>query len=93
MNALKKYIIENIKKVTTLHSVDIDEDNVNISDIEYENNYNTVEKILKDISDKIYFSTEFIIVCDIYLYSNGSIGIDVHDNRLYKQILHYDTIF
>lgn len=93
MNALKKYVIENIKKATTLHSIDIDEDNANISDMEYKNNYNTVEKILKNISDKIYFSTEYIIVCDIYLYSNGSIGIDMHDNRLYKQILHYVTIF
>ena len=93
MNALKKYIIENIKKETALHSVDIDENNTNISDMEYENNYNTVEKILKDISDKIYFSTDFIIICDIYLYCDGSIGIDVHDNRLYKQVLHYDTIF
>lgn len=93
MNTLKKYIIENIKKTTTLHSNDIDENNINISDTEYNNNYNTIENILKDISDKIYYSTNSIIVCDIYLYCDGSIGIDVYDNRLYKQVLHYNTTF
>lgn len=93
MNTLKKYIVENIKKTTTLHSYDIDENNTNISDIEYNNNYNTIERILKDISDKIYYSTNTIIVCDIYPYSDGSIGIDIYDNRLYKQTLHYNTTF
>lgn len=92
MNALKKYIVKNIKKQTALHSSDIDENNLNISDKTYSNNCNIIEKVLKDISNKIYLNTTFI-VCDIYIYCNGSIGIDIYDNRLCKQILHYNTIF
>lgn len=86
MTKIKKYILKNLKEFTDLHTKDIDENNLNISDLQYEQNCNEIKAAAAEINHQIYKGTGCRLVCDIALCSNGELSIHVYDNNKYKEI-------
>ena len=86
MIKFKKYILKSIREFTNLHTEDIDENNINISDLQYEQNCNKIKTVAKIINYQIYKGTSQRLVCDIDLCCNGELSIQIYDNNKYKEV-------
>lgn len=93
MTKIKKYIIKGIKEFTDLHSSDIDENNYNISDKQYNHNYNEVKSAIDMVNYRVYKGSNCKIVCGIILCENGELSIYLYDSNRYKEISHFYLIF
>lgn len=89
MKKIKKYIIESIREYTNLHTPDVNEDNANISDMQYDFNYNEVKAAADMVSQLIYKGSNYRLVSDISLCSNGELTIHIYDNNRYKEIAQF----
>lgn len=78
-----------MKEYTNLHTADVNEDNANISDMQYDFNCNEVKSAADMISYLIYKGSNYRLACDIALCSNGELTVHVYDNSRYKEIVQF----
>lgn len=93
MTKIKKYILENLKEFTNLHTNDVNENNTSISDLQYEHNYNEVEAAAEMVSYQIYKGTNYRLACDIALCGCGELTVHIYDNNKYAEIMQFYLSF